>query len=503
MNTAVNLGGQATILILVLLSTPYLVHQFGTDLYGAFVLLLTYVEVFSLLDLGISTCLVKYIAELLPQKRLEEINRYVGTTLTLTLLVGMVIGGSIALSANAIVSHLINVPADLHRTITFGFWIATLTFVLRFVGQIFSAVVMAAQRFDMTNTITIGAESFRLLGSVAVVFSGHLLEAVMLITLLASAGASLASAVIAQRLVRGLSWRPRFSAMHARAIIHFSKYVVIANTSARIVHSMDKALLGYFFPAASVAFYSIPYAISQQVGALTGNITSVVLPAASTLSGGPSDHRLQELYLRASKIVVASACFPTLVLALLSREVLTYWIDPEFAQQGAILLQALSLAFFINCLGRTPYVVAQAIGYPQLPARFSGLNAALNIILFLSLIPIMGALGAAMGFLCSQLIVIPWFLHATNRLLGISWTELIHRGFWNTLLAAAPAGLLLVTAQHWISSLLSLGLTLGIGLAIYLVLVTALVLDKEERAICWAVIDRCLPLRAYTRRVGH
>lgn len=489
-NTAANLGGQTLILLLVFWTTPYLIHHFGPDLYGVFVLLLTSVEFFSLIDLGINPSLVKYVAERLPQGRIEDINRYVGTALTLFLIAGAVIAVGLALSADWIVRHVLNVAPALHRSVVMGFWIAGVTFLFRFTGQAFSAIPIATQRFDVANAVNVGTESFRLVGSVLLVSWGYLLEGVLLVTLVATLASGAANLVIARRLIPGLSWRPRFSAGHFREIVHFSKFVVIANLSGRVVHSLDKMIVAYFLPVASVAFYAVPYALSQRLWALVGNVTAVVFPAASALSGAVSGPKLHELYVRGSKIVAAAAGFPAAALCLLSGELLQYWIGPEFSREGALVLRLLSLGFLVNCLGHVPYVMIQATGRPEVAARFAGLNGLINLVLFLLLIPPFGIVGAAAGFLGAQMIVIPWFIHRVNLALGTGWRDLVRRAYAPVLAATACGCLVVVALRPLVGSLPSLVLVGGAGLLAYLMAAAVLILDQRERSACLEFLDK-------------
>src|SRR5260370_39037251 len=67
-----NFVGQAVMTALVLVSVPLFTRHLGTAGFGAFVLLMPYVETFSLLGLGLNAALVKFLAELLPAGKIEE-----------------------------------------------------------------------------------------------------------------------------------------------------------------------------------------------------------------------------------------------------------------------------------------------------------------------------------------------------------------------------------------------------------------------------------------------
>src|SRR5437879_5389724 len=88
-NTLANLIGQGVLLLLTFFSVPYMTHRLGTAEYGAMIILLTYIEAFGLLNLGINPTLIKYVAELLPQRRMKDIQDYLGTSLTLFAATGL------------------------------------------------------------------------------------------------------------------------------------------------------------------------------------------------------------------------------------------------------------------------------------------------------------------------------------------------------------------------------------------------------------------------------
>lgn len=502
-NTAANFVGQTLLMVLVFFATPYIIHRLGSELYGLLVLLLAYVQFFTLLELGINLSLVKYLAEMLPQQRLEEANGYFGTALALFAVVGASIAGLMALSAPWIVAHLLNISPQLQPLAVFGLRVASASFFCEFISQPFSAVPLAAQRFDVVNAVNVGSEAVRLGTAVAVLYVGYLFEGVMLAVLLASLIRVAGYTQAAQRLVPQLSFWPRFSWPHFLSIFHFSKFVLIARISGQAVHSLDKVIVGHFLPVAFVAFYAVPYKLGERLSGLVGNITSVVFPAASELSASDSRQRLRELYLRGSKMAAAAAALPALALCLYSRELLLYWIGPEFAEQGTWALRLLSLGFLANCLAHVPYATSQAIGRPRIAARFAAMNAVMNLVLLFLLVPKFGVVGAAAGFLVAQLILSPVFIHTLNRELQVGWSTLLRQSYFPVVLGCAAGSLVLAAGKPWVSSLLSLGLVVGAGLATYAGLASILILDAKERASCRAVLDAWRPFRYLRRETSH
>ena len=102
-NTVSNVAGQIFIAVLTLFSTPYITRKLGATQYGALSLLMTYLFAFSLLNLGINASLVKYMAELMPKGRMEEVQKYFSTSLTVLVGIGILIGVFVCTLAPVIV----------------------------------------------------------------------------------------------------------------------------------------------------------------------------------------------------------------------------------------------------------------------------------------------------------------------------------------------------------------------------------------------------------------
>jgi O-antigen/teichoic acid export membrane protein len=489
-NTLANLIGQAVLLLLTFFSVPYTAHRLGTAQYGAMILLLTYIEAFGLLNLGINPTLVKYIAQLLPQHRMKDIQGYVGTSFALYAVTGLLIGLLASVLARWVVTRFLNVPLDLQHTVTLSFWIASAAFLFRFVGQVPAAIPIAAQRFDIANFLNVGSEATRIVGVLGVLYLGHFLVGVMMVTVVASFLFCGASFIAARRLIPDICLRPGFSRAHFLSLVRFSKFVVVGNLTNRVVTNADNVLIGYFLPVSSMAFYGVAYALGQKLWTLAGTVAGVVFPAASSLSRSSQESQLQSLYLRGTKAVTAAVCFPALALCIFSREFLLHWIGPEFAEQGALVLRLLAGGFFLNCLGHVPYLMLQSTGYPEVAARLAMIYGVANVALFALLIPRFGIVGAAAGFLASQILVVPWIVHRANRLFRIRWSALLANSYRPLLVASGLGCLACLGLRPWASSMLRLLVASIVGGLVYMVATWTTGLGTAERAECLAAIDQ-------------
>jgi O-antigen/teichoic acid export membrane protein len=300
----------------------------------------------------------------------------------------------------------------------------------------------------------------------------------------------IAYALAAKRIVPQLDFRPRFSRRHLHALLHHSKYVVITNVSNQIAGSADNVIIGAFLPVANQAYYGIAYTLAQRFWVLVANVSSVVFPAASAFSANARPDQVRELYLRGTKIAAAAACFPALALCLFSRQFLLYWLGAEYADHGSVVLSLLVLAFMVNAFSLVAYQVLQSTHYVSTAARASLVYMIMNVVMFVAFIPKFGLPGASAGFLAAQLLFVPWFVLKANRILQVSWRQLISGAYLRVFLISLGACGISWLFHPWVHSLFTLALAVTVGLCCYALLSYVLVLDETERTVCRLLVHR-------------
>lgn len=489
-NAAANFLGQAVLLALSCFATPYLISHFGASRYGVLVLALGLVNLLALFEMGFNTGLVKHLAASLGRGRSEEAARYLRTGLSLYLVIGAAVAAAVSLGAGWAATHFFHVSGSLAAETVAGFYLASVAFLLRFVGSVFNAAPIAAQRFDVVNALFVGTEVVRIGGSVLVVYLGWLVRAVLAVNIFSNLLFLAGGVLAARRLLPGLRLTPRISRRHLLDLLHFSKFSALSQLASRIGNGLDGVLIAHLLPVAYVAFYVVPSTLCFKIWALVGNVTAVTFPAASALSASDDPARVRELYLRGSKMVFALAVLPALALAVASGSVLGEWINAEFARQGSLALELLSCGVLVNCLMHVPDTLANGLGRPAIPAAFNVAETVVKFALFFALIPRFGVAGAAAAYLASQLLLAPWFVRSTNRLAAVGWREWLARVCRPALVPLTGGLAALLLWRPHISSLGSLIAALASAAAIYALLGLFFLLDGRERAACFALLTR-------------
>jgi len=227
----------------------------------------------------------------------------------------------------------------------------------------------------------------------------------------------------------------------------------------------DRLFIARLLPLTELGYYSIASSLSQKFNTLGGAIWGPIFPMYAELHGTEQEERLRRFYLRSSQLFLYVILPLSTMLFLLAPQFFTLWLGSEFSVHATWPVRLLVIGNVAYLAAMLPVVLASGRGHPQLGVYLQAAKAALLFALWVLLIPRLGLVGAALAFLISQWVALPFLLrHVHNRLLGID-----ARTFWSeaclppVIATAALAALGLPThgAIHTWTGLIAYGVVLG------------------------------------------
>jgi O-antigen/teichoic acid export membrane protein len=260
----------------------------------------------------------------------------------------------------------------------------------------------------------------------------------------------------------------------------------LADNARQIVNTIalqaNRLILGFMMPASSLTFYTVPYSLLNRAFNFPGLILATLLPAFSATQKVGDRSSIHDLYLRANRYIMVFMMGITGLLAVFAREFLTIWISPAFAEKAYVVLILLCIGGFLASTYSALVTALQALNRPDIPAMIAAVNAILNILFCIILIPFWGVNGAALAWVCAFLLPTPFFLFFLHRnMLGIS----NRRFFLGSIVRPALVTILIIVLALFtrnlvrnLVSLILIGGTLGI---LYVLLNWFFVLDNKDR----------------------
>jgi O-antigen/teichoic acid export membrane protein len=195
-----------------------------------------------------------------------------------------------------------------------------------------------------------------------------------------------------------------------KELFNLATSLFLVQVTMVIIYPTDKLIIAAFLPVGAIVFYEAAFKIYSLVLEVPHMLASAVTPAASELNALDDAEGLRNLFVRGTKYSTAfflAICIPTLFL---SKEILTYWMGPDFTASHLLaVVFILHLFFNYNHLFAYHVLVGMnRLGRPAL-AYYIG-SAVLNLILSIILVRRIGLMGAVLGTVIPYAVLEPVFI---------------------------------------------------------------------------------------------
>ncbi len=480
-NTACNILGRAWSVLVALALTPYIIGKIGLEGYGIWALVSVVTGYFGLLDFGIGSSFVKYIAEFSARAQHGKIASLINTGLIFYSVLGLLLVAVAALCMPWLLS-LLKIPAAFHQEASFVVFIGIVLFAGSNALSPFAALQSGMQRMDIVNTISFAVSIPSALGTVYFLEQGLGLRGLMVNNALVFVLTALINGVIAFKLLPGLriSLLAFDREMFAR-LFAFGYRVQITRISSIVVSQTDKLLIVYFLSLGLVAFYQLGSSMLYYAMSACGLLVSALMPAFTEIDAKEGRQALSDSYLRSVKYVSAAAVPLFMFLALASAKLIFIWMGLGYAHAVPVI-RILCLGFLINAIAQVSSGVCMAIDRIQLMSAASVLIVFLNIVLSVVLVKLFGFFGIAWGSALAVNIGTVYFLYRLHGFLGIPLRSFFKPVVIYLLPAAAAAALAWGVDAVF---LLSAGKTVTRGLALVSLCVQAAVFGLAYAGIIY------------------
>lgn len=439
LSTISNYAGYGTTLLIWFFLTPFVVSQLGPEAYGLFVLATAVMSYGTLLDLGVTGAVIRFVAELHEREDLDELRSVVVTAMTIAMaLFAVTLCCGLVLAWFA--PDLFQVPADQRETTRTLMVVAAAAQGLAFPSGVLFAVLQGMQRFDISNALNIIATLLQ----AALVIVG-LLAGLGVVWVVATAiPTSLLVQVPAVLAVRRAAPDMRLSAGRprprlARQMLSFSWAVLVAQGAEQVKTRTDEIVIGAMLPVANVAPYSLARRGTEAPVLLTYQFAKVLMPLSAQLGARNEHERLRAVFVTGTRVTLAAFLTFSAGIVVLAGPFLAAWVGSDYAGAADIMV-ILALAAAIGMLTWTGDSVMQGISRHRPLALFAVIGALLNLGLSIALIGPLGIEGVALGTLIASVVETAFLATPyAMRVLGVGLGTLVRGVLVPVLIPAIPA----------------------------------------------------------------
>ncbi len=403
LNTATSQLDRVIEAVTFLVLIPFVVRTVGPEGYGLWSLIWAVLSLFSLVDFGFGTAVVKYVADARGKRDGQRLRQVVCTLfwvfITQSLILAVVSAGILQGF-----DRLFDLPPELRPTARIVFVVVSSGYLLKLPMAMFRGVLMGDQKLWLanvyqmaTNAIYFGAVLLLLPRAPSLVTFAWLN---WLVTLLPAVVIALHCAM---SMRHELSVAPRdFDWSLLREIWGFSAYQMIIQVMGLLGSRVDTFVVKSALPLTAVAIYAVALRVSEQARSFCQQLTRTLTPVLAELHSAANESALVRFWLSGTRFSVAFATPLILGCFVLAEPLIITWMGQDFS--GTILpLQFLLLATFTSLIHGNSQAQLAMTGDQRFLALAMCLGQAFNLGLSIAFVGRFGLPGVAAATLMGPL----------------------------------------------------------------------------------------------------
>jgi len=475
---------------------PFNVAHLGQSAYGLWMLAGSITAYFSVLDLGYSGALVKFVAQYRARRDVGALNEILSTTFYMFAAFGVVtyvVAAVLALYLGRLF-HLTPEQAHLGRIVLL---VTTVNVAVGTAFSVFGAVINGFQRYDLNNIVGTCSSVLTSAVNVAVLLAGYGLVEVVIATTTVRVLTYWVYRANAYRVFPELRLRVRsFRRGRLKEVTTFSVYMLLIDWSNKLNYSVDALVIGVFLNTSAVAIWSVGQRLAETTQRLTNQLNDVLFPTLVDHDAASRQERLQKIFLVGTRLSIATVLPLAGGLLLLAPVLVRAWVGPEFAG-SVVVVRLLAFTVIVRVACATSNTLLKATGRHQLVAFTNAATSLVNLSLSLIAVAPFGLAGVALGTLLpvcctSALILFP----AGCRRVELPVSRVLAEAVWPALWpGAVMAAFVVVTLPFVGESLPAVAAELAAAATVYGVTFLLFALETTERRFYLARALELMPRR--------
>jgi O-antigen/teichoic acid export membrane protein len=461
---------------------PFNVAHLGASAYGLWMLTASVTAYFSVLDLGYSGALVKFVAEYRARRDTKALNEILSTLFVLFTGFGVLVYlAAIAVAFN--LGTFFKLSPEQVATGRVVLLVISVNVALGMAFSVFGGVINGFQRYDLNNLVGALSSVATALVNVLVLWMGFGLVELVTATTAVRVLTYVIYRANAYRVFPALQIRAsHFSPSRLREVTSFSVYMLLIDWANKLNFSVDALVIGFSMGTTAVAVWTVAERIAEATQRLTNQLNDVLFPAIVNDDVTARNERLQRIFIQGTRLSLATVVPLGVAIALMAGPLVHAWVGDEFAA-AVLLVQLLSFVVIVRVGNATGGTLLKGAGRHRLLA-FGNVSAAIaNLGLSLLLVRMIGLPGVAIGTMVPVAVVAVLVIFpAACARVGISVATGVRSAVWPAVWpAAVMAGVNRATVDLFPPTLIAVGAQIVLALAVYWTTFVLFSLSAEER----------------------
>lgn len=468
--------------IVTILCIPYILKELGTDAYGLFSLSIIIVGYSILLDFGLGRGVVKYIAEYNVLGDAKKIKKLVRSSFTLYFAAGFLGAIILALFAKILLNKVFKIPCLLHYDALIVFYLTACALFFRLPQTLFQSVAIGYQKIYLLNIINAVFNTLKVASVVVLLYLGYFLIAVVAANVLIGIVHLAALYLFSRKILPDKNIGFGFDLDIIKKVLRFSVKTFAADSLGMLITYVDKIMISIFLPIANLAIYAVPFELTSRIWSFQVAAVSFTLPNFSEYSAANVKEKFNQLYIRLTKFIVIFAAFLSGIIFFFAKQILTYWISPDFALKGQFILKIASWGILTSSILSIAGIVSYGANRLAMPIKINLAMLFLHICLCIIFILLFGINGVVLSWITAHFfgigIMVPWINKEIIKIKNIRYFSEILKPI---VLGVIVSGLTFIMSINYIHGLMGLFIAILLSGIVYIILTYIVILKKDER----------------------
>lgn len=418
-NAFLNLVGLTVPLAVAFFLLPVLTHALGPARFGLLGMSWAFLEYLTLFDIGLGKATVRYVADSLA-RRTNDIPQITAVSLAVQMMIGSAAGAVLALVAPLLARSVFRIDPALVPEASLLFMAVGLNLPMVLAITTLRGVLEGAQRFTISNAIRIPSSAGAIAIPAVLAAAGRSLPSMLVWVFVWRSVSALVTLYAIGRTVPGFRLeRPR-DWTRLRGLISFGGWVAVSGVVSPILVYFDRFALGARTGLTAVGYYTVPYEGVARLLLIPNSFINALFPLLTGLGAAAAVATIDRLFASSMRSLLLLMSVPAGAALLLAPYILNAWMGPVYAAQGALALRILAVGVLIVAAAHIPYTFLEAMGRPDVPAKFHLLELSLYIPGAWYLVGRWGITGAAVAWTLRVTLDTVLLFMAARRIVRVS-----------------------------------------------------------------------------------
>jgi O-antigen/teichoic acid export membrane protein len=384
-NVVWNLAGLGTPLVVAVITIPGILHNLGAERFGILTLAIGLITYSNIFDLGVGRAVTKYISEIKNTGRDEEIYLSYLAAVNITITAGA-IGAILFLVAISInVRDLFNFSKEVYAEINLPLALLAMIIPMQALATTYRGINEGFEKFKQVNIVRIFTGTSTFLGPFLVSKFTNNLFAIFAILFFTRGFA----------LYENLTFKNHKNYKRIKlSLLYSGGWFSVASIAVQLIAQLDRFLIAFFYTAAVVGIYTLPFDLIVQSLTIVGAVTTVLFPKIAE-NYSKNKAATQKYFLKILITMTFCMLFISCTIFFLLPIVFPYWLGKNYDVNSLIVGKILCIGLPIFTAATMLHTYIQATGGAKAAASIFLFEAPFFLCLIVYSIYAFGYIGAA------------------------------------------------------------------------------------------------------------